>query len=101
MQTRSLREGRLAMARSRLATANEALRIAHLAGKGDVTPARRENLIQRAQEHVITLEQEVALLSNGLEREYPDADSSYASEETQPDDRRDDARAESGAGGAD
>jgi len=74
MPTRDVREARLTLARRRLATANEALAAAHDAPLTTDSPAARADFIQRAQEHVITIEQEVALLSNGLERDYPDAD---------------------------
>jgi len=78
MQTRDLREGRLMLARRRLDTANQALRTAHTTQLPD--DGARADYIQRAQELVITIEQEVALLSNGLAREYPDADETFSSD---------------------
>jgi hypothetical protein len=78
METRDRREARLTLARRRLATANDALAAAHDAPLPKDSPAARADFIQRAQEHVITIEQEVALLTNGLERDYPDADISYS-----------------------
>jgi hypothetical protein len=77
MQKRGTREGRLMLARRRLETANDALRVAHALPRVDEIPAKRADLIQRAQELVVTIEQEVALLSTGLDRDYPDADTSY------------------------
>jgi len=78
MQTRDHREGRLMMARRRLDVANNGLRAAQEMPDVGQKPADRANFIQRAQELVITIEQEVALLSNELNRQYPDADSSYS-----------------------
>ena len=40
----------------------------------------RADMIQRAQELVVTIEQEVALLTNGLDRNYRDADTTRTSE---------------------
>jgi len=69
------------MARRRLHIANTALRAAHEMPDVGQKPADRADFIQRAQELVITIEQEVALLSNDLDRRYPDADSTYSSAE--------------------
>jgi hypothetical protein len=77
MQQRGTREGRLMLARRRLETANDALRVAHALPRADETRAKRADPIQRAQALVVTIEQEVALLSTGLDREDPDADTSY------------------------
>jgi len=52
-------------------TANEALRIAHLLPTEDMGNAEA---VQRAQELVITIEQEVGLLQNGLNRDYSTVD---------------------------
>ena len=69
------------LARRRLETANDALRVAHALPRPEETPAKRADMMQRAQELVITIEQEVALLSTGLDRDYPDADTSYTGAE--------------------
>ena len=69
------------LARRRLVAANDALAAAHHTPQPVESPDRWSDFIQRAQEHVITIEQEIALLTNGLEREYPDAESDYASAE--------------------
>jgi hypothetical protein len=81
MQTRDVREARLMLAQRRLATANDALAAAHHVPLRADSPAVRADFIQRAQEHVITIEQEVALLTDGLQRDYPDADTSYCARE--------------------
>ena len=81
MQTRDHREGRLMMARRRLDIANIALRTAHEMPDTGQKQADRADFMQRAQELVITIEQEVALLSNDLDRRYPEADSTYSSAE--------------------
>ena len=80
MPTRDAREARLMMARRRLDTANEVLRTAHGMSHEDAHDADREDIIGRAQELVITIEQEVALLTNGLDRTYRDADTTRTSE---------------------
>lgn len=69
--SRNVREQRLASAQKRLMTANEALRIAHLLPTEDMGNAEA---VQRAQELVITIEQEVGLLQNGLNRDYSTVD---------------------------
>jgi hypothetical protein len=70
---RSVREQRLESAEKRLGVANDALRTAHRVGltrphAGDGDP------VQRAQELVITLEQEVALLKDSVDRDYAATD---------------------------
>ena len=82
MPTRDAREARLMMARRRLDTANDVLATAHGMAREDQPDADREDIIQRAQELVITIEQEVALLTDGLDRDYRDADTTRTSERT-------------------
>jgi hypothetical protein len=79
MQTRDAREARLMMARRRLDTANDVLRTAHGMAHDHEPDSDGADSIQRAQELVITIEQEVALLTNGLDRNYADSDTSRAS----------------------
>ena len=73
------------LARRRLETANEVLRVAHARSLRTGTAVDRATSVQRAQELVVTIEQEVALLSQGLGREYPDADSSYTASRSDQD----------------
>ena len=80
MPNRDAREARLMMARRRLDTANEVLRTAHGMSHEDAPDEDPADTVQRAQELVITIEQEVALLTNGLNRSYPDADTTRTSE---------------------
>jgi hypothetical protein len=80
MPTRDSREARLMMARRRLDTANDVLRTAHGMTHQDAPDEDPADIIQRAQELVITIEQEVALLTDGLDRNYPDADTTRTSE---------------------
>jgi len=81
MPTRDAREARLMMARRRLHTANDVLRTAHGMSHEDDPDVDRADIIQRAQELVITIEQEVALLTNGLDRNYRDVDTTRTSEQ--------------------
>ena len=68
------------MARCRFDTANNVLRTAHGMSDEDAPHADRADIIQRAHELVITIEQEVALLTNGLNQNYRDVDTSRTSE---------------------
>ena len=80
MPTRDVREARLMMARRRLDTANKVLRTAYGMSRDNSSDARGADVIQQAQELVISIEQEVALLTNGLDRNYRDVDTTRTSE---------------------
>jgi hypothetical protein len=80
MPTGDAREARLMMVRRRLDTANDVLRTAHGMSHQDAPDEDPADIIQRAEELVVTIEQEVALLTNGLDRKYRDADTTRTSE---------------------